>query len=154
MTSVILTSEQDAVRFAAAIAALARPGDVIALFGTLGMGKTVFSRAFIRALGNPNEEVPSPTFTLVQTYDAKKNGVPLCVWHFDLYRIKQPEEIYELGFEEALQDVSLIEWPENALPLLPKTRLEIHFDGGALPSERRLTLVPKGTRWETEKLPS
>lgn len=81
-----------------------------------------FSRAFIRSCGLPEEEVPSPTFTLVQMYDGEtKNHPVLTVWHFDLYRLKSADEIYELGFEEALADgVSLIEWPERAEKLLPK----------------------------------
>ncbi len=109
------------------LAALARPGDVIALEGALGAGKTSLARAFIRALiaqgGAPdNEEIPSPTFTLVQVYDRE----PAPVWHFDLYRLERPEEVYELGFEEALADaISLIEWPGRLGALLPDERLEV-----------------------------
>ena len=86
-------------RFAKALAPLIQPGDVIELKGTIGVGKTTFARALIRTLGG-KEEVPSPTFTLVQTYHLDR----LTVWHFDLFRLKQPIDIYELGIEEAMSD--------------------------------------------------
>ncbi len=109
------------------LAALARPGDVIALEGALGAGKTSLARAFIRALTAPagapeTEEIPSPTFTLVQVYERE----PAPVWHFDLYRLERPEEVYELGFEEALAGaISLIEWPGRLGDLLPDERLDV-----------------------------
>ena len=111
---------------AAALAAKARIGDVIALWGPLGAGKTTFARGFIRALGG-DEEVPSPTFTLVQTYDLSPP-----VWHFDLYRIAAPEQVWELGVEEALAEgVSLIEWPERLGALLPDDRLDVRLEFAA-----------------------
>ena len=123
------------------LAALAKPRDVILLYGDLGMGKTVFSRAFVQSLTSPDEDVPSPTFTLVQLYDTDKGTI----WHFDLYRLKQPDEVYELGFEEALSDgISLIEWPERAERLYPRNRLEIRITAGDTPDERRIALIPHG----------
>jgi tRNA threonylcarbamoyl adenosine modification protein YjeE len=110
-------------------------GDVWALFGTLGMGKSVFSRAFIQSLCGL-EDVPSPTFTLVQTYETPA---------FDLYRLKSPEEIWELNIEEAVNfGVCLIEWPEKAGPYLPRRsfRLEIESEGE---NARKISLtVPDG----------
>jgi len=99
--------------------------DVLALRGDLGVGKTEFARFFIRSLLCIDEIIPSPTFTLVQTYDCD-----LCpIWHFDLYRLNQPEEIYELGIEEAISEgITLIEWPErieNEVHL--GNKLELHF---------------------------
>ena len=89
---------------AASLAVLARPGDVIGLSGDLGTGKTSFARAFIAAraalCGAPEEEVPSPTFTLVQTYEMAGETI----WHFDLYRLDRAEDAYELGIEEAFAD--------------------------------------------------
>jgi len=125
------------------IAAVARPGDVIALAGDLGSGKTCFARAFINALpGGPGaEEVPSPTFTLVQCYDR----VPAEVWHFDLYRLDRPEEAFELGIEEAFAEgITLIEWPERLGRILPAERLEIAFSFATDPGARRAVLTGTG----------
>ena len=113
---------------AARLAPLLQAGDVVALHGDLGAGKTAFARALIHILQAPQgavEEVPSPTFSLVQQYQI---GV-LSLWHFDLYRLTAPDETWELGLEEALASgVSLIEWPERLGPLLPADRLEIYLD--------------------------
>jgi tRNA threonylcarbamoyladenosine biosynthesis protein TsaE len=99
---------------AAAVAALARAGDTILLEGGLGAGKTAFARAFLRtATGNPVLEVPSPTFTLVQTY-ATPIGV---VHHFDLWRLEGPAGLAELGWQEACDDIVLVEWPDRLGPL-------------------------------------
>ena len=116
---------------AARLAPLARSGDVIALSGTLGMGKTTFARGFIEALaaaeGGAAGDVPSPTFTLVQTYPF----AAFVVYHIDLYRIERPDDALELGIEEAFADgVSLVEWPERLGPWLPADRLEIAFHPG------------------------
>ncbi len=103
------------------ISFLSHKGDVFALYGTLGVGKSVFARAFIQKLCGKTE-VPSPTFTLVQTYDAP------CfeVYHFDLYRLKSAEEIFELGMEEAMYEgVCLIEWPEKMEGYLPRKAIKI-----------------------------
>jgi tRNA threonylcarbamoyladenosine biosynthesis protein TsaE len=135
--SVELPDETATAALAAAVAATAEPGDVIALRGELGAGKTTFARAFIRARGC-RDEVPSPTFTLVQLYDAGA----ATIWHFDLYRLRSPEEIWELGIEEALAGgISLIEWPERLGPLLPNHRLEIALDFAAPPGARRAVLA-------------
>lgn len=126
-----LKTESDANRLAAELAAIVRPGDLIALTGPLGAGKTTLARALIRVLcANPHEDVPSPTFTLVQTYEHAR----LPVWHFDLYRIERADEVFELGFEEAeSQGLSLVEWPERMEDYLPGERLDICIDdeGGA-----------------------
>jgi tRNA threonylcarbamoyladenosine biosynthesis protein TsaE len=114
------------------------------LKGDLGTGKTSFARAFIRARGNPDEEVPSPTFTLVQIYELD----PIAIWHFDLYRLQSAEEAWELGIEDAFGTAtSLIEWPERLGPLLPARRLEVTLVFGDRPDARRVSLDP-GTGWE------
>lgn len=131
---------------AGAVAALLRPGDVVALWGDLGAGKTRFARALIGALARRSgagegEEVPSPTFTLVQTYEIADT----LVWHFDLYRLDLPEEALELGLEEALSDgITLIEWPGRLGRLLPRDRLDLTLDFAALPEGRIATLVGHG----------
>ncbi|HUI16039.1 MAG TPA: tRNA (adenosine(37)-N6)-threonylcarbamoyltransferase complex ATPase subunit type 1 TsaE [Alphaproteobacteria bacterium] len=123
-------------RLAAALAHAARTGDVFALGGPLGVGKTSFARAFIAALGGA-EEVPSPTYTLVQLYELG----PLTLYHFDLYRLARPEDAWELGIEEAFAlGVSLIEWPERLGTLLPPERLDVAlaFAGQAEARQARL----------------
>lgn len=133
-----LASEDDTAGLGARLAALARPGDVLALSGGLGAGKTALARAFIRAyVGNDREEVPSPTFTLVQTYDGPRGAC----WHFDLYRLEKSEDALELDIEEAFQNaVSLIEWPERLGGLLPAKALLIDLTFAGAASARRATL--------------
>lgn len=122
----------------ARLAGLARAGDVIVLYGTLGTGKSTLARAFVRALTDPDEEVPSPTFTLVQTYETE----PGTVWHFDLYRLEKPEDAFELGIEDSFVDgISLIEWPERLGRLVPRDRLEIHLEPGAAETARIARLI-------------
>jgi tRNA threonylcarbamoyladenosine biosynthesis protein TsaE len=123
---VSLGDEAATMALAARIATVVRAGDVIALYGTLGAGKTVLARAFINTLsqasGTGPEEVPSPTFTLVQTYPFPE----FTVWHVDLYRIEDEAEIRELGLDDAFaQDVTLIEWPDRLESLLPPDCLRI-----------------------------
>lgn len=125
-------SEAATIAFAQRCAEKAQNGDIFTLSGPLGAGKSVFCRAFIQHLTGNETTVPSPTFTLVQTYDGPKT----LLWHFDLYRIEDPEDIYEIGWEEALTEgVLLIEWPERLGPLLPKYKKEIIFE--VLDSESR-----------------
>jgi tRNA threonylcarbamoyladenosine biosynthesis protein TsaE len=143
MVIVDLPNETATAMLAARIAAVARPTDIIALKGELGAGKTTFARAFIQARGS-QEEVPSPTFTLVQVYDVD----PTAIWHFDLYRLRAPEDAWELGIEDAFAaGISLVEWPERLGPLLPKRRLEITFAFGDETDGRRVCLDP-GTQWQ------
>jgi tRNA threonylcarbamoyl adenosine modification protein YjeE len=131
------------VLLAEALAKGAMPGDVLALSGPLGVGKTAFARAFIRALGGA-EEVPSPTFTLVQTYEI--GG--LSVFHFDLYRLERFTDAYELDLEDAFSEgVSLIEWPERLGPLLPAERLDIEFSFSGPGMARQARLVAHDERW-------
>ncbi|MGE0164897.1 MAG: tRNA (adenosine(37)-N6)-threonylcarbamoyltransferase complex ATPase subunit type 1 TsaE [Dongiaceae bacterium] len=136
-----LGDEAATVALARRIAAVAHAGDVIALAGDLGTGKTRFARAFVDAAAGDGEEVPSPTFTLVQTYESPAGPI----WHFDLYRLARPEEAYELGFEEALTDgIALIEWPERLGGLLPVERLDIALAYGDRPTARRARLAGHG----------
>ena len=109
-------TEQETTILAEKFADIAKAGDVFALKGTLGVGKSVFARAFIKKKTN-EKEVPSPTFTLVQTY-----STDFCdIYHFDLYRLKHSDEVFELGFEDAIYgNISLVEWPEKAGKWLPK----------------------------------
>ena len=111
-TSFVLRGETATGQLGARIAMHLVAGDVVALSGDLGAGKTTLARAILRGLGI-NEETPSPTFTLLQTYRAKT----LAVYHFDLYRLNSASEVGELGIEDAVEEGAvLIEWPENGLP--------------------------------------
>lgn len=105
------SSEIETARFAKAYANTASKGDVIFLQGNLGAGKSVFARAFIQGLTeNAEENVPSPTFTLMQTYTSPRGEI----YHYDLYRLKSAEEIYNLEWDEALEEgIVLVEWPER-----------------------------------------
>jgi tRNA threonylcarbamoyladenosine biosynthesis protein TsaE len=124
----------------ARLAALARPGDAILLEGPLGAGKTTLARAFLRAAaGDPALIVPSPSYTLVQTYATLIGPVH----HFDLWRLAGPEGLSELGWGEAVGDVSLVEWPDRLGPLAPDDALCITLMmRGASGREARLTGWP------------
>ena len=126
--SVILSGDEGTARFAAVLAAHLRAGDTLLLEGPVGAGKTAFSRALIQHLlredGLPVEDVPSPTFTLVQTYAAQRFDI----WHADLYRLTQPEEVLELGLAEAFDTaLCLIEWPDRLGRDLPETAAVLRF---------------------------
>jgi tRNA threonylcarbamoyladenosine biosynthesis protein TsaE len=147
--SLDLADEAATLRLGARLAAHARPGDVIALQGPLGAGKTLLARGFIQALLDEEEEVHSPTFTLVLTYDT-----PVAtVWHFDLYRLNQPEEALELGLDDALAGgIVLIEWPERLGSLLPRRRLDVALDPAKAKSghhiTRRRILLTSRQQWD------
>lgn len=124
-------------RLAAALAAPAAAGDVFALWGDLGAGKTTFARAFLHARGHTGE-VPSPTFTLVQIYDL---DVP--VWHVDLYRIENPADAVELGLDEAFFDaVTLIEWPDRIA--MPPDRIDVRLEFADTPDLRTIEVTAQG----------
>lgn len=132
------SSENETVKAAAEFAATLKPCDIVLLNGDLGMGKSVFSRAIIRAITqNPDLDVPSPTFTLAQTYNTPMGDI----WHFDLYRLKDPEELYEIGWEDALSaGIILVEWPERLDYLTPKKSMTVTLAQGETPTSRIITI--------------
>jgi tRNA threonylcarbamoyladenosine biosynthesis protein TsaE len=122
---------------AATVAGLARPGDAILLEGPLGAGKTAFARAFLRAAtADATLDVPSPTFTLVQAYDTKVGPVH----HFDLWRLDGPAALGELGWNEALDDIVLVEWPDRLGELRPPDALTLAMSPGTTPDARSARL--------------
>jgi len=131
----ILSDEQETESFGARLASVARPGDVIALSGALGVGKTALARGFLTERGHKGE-VPSPSFAIVQPYDELSPPV----WHVDLYRIDSIGELDELGLDAAADGVLLVEWPEKAGPQAwPQALgLSLEFAEG---TARRLTAV-------------
>lgn len=136
------STEDDTADAARLIAAALRPGDVVLLNGDVGAGKTHFARAAIQALLTEPEDVPSPTFTLVQVYDTEHG--PL--WHTDLYRISTDTELDELGLVEAFENaICLVEWPDRLGALTPADALDLHIktQGAA----RTATLTWTDPRW-------
>lgn len=124
-----------------AIASRLGTGDAVALWGDLGAGKTTLARAILQALG-VKEDVPSPTFTLVQSYDTNPP-----VAHYDLYRLKSAREMEELGFEDALdRGAVLVEWPERAPEALPPEALHVRL---GMRETGRLARITGPSRWES-----
>lgn len=131
---------------AARIAARLASGDAVLLEGPLGAGKSAFARALLRALSSdPSLEVPSPTFTLVQSYAAPGAGQ---VHHFDLYRLSGPAEMGEIGWDEAREGIVIVEWPDRLGVLAPEGALRIRLDYGATEDQRDAEL----TGWDEARL--
>ncbi len=123
------------------MAPLLKKGEALLLSGDLGAGKTVFARALIKALGATGE-IPSPTFTLLQSYELPD----ITLFHFDLYRLKTPQEIEEIGFDEALADgAAVVEWPEKAEAYMPREALNLRFE---IVGERRKLHFNVPSSWE------
>ena len=141
-----LPDAEATARLGAAVAVALKPGEAVCLQGPLGAGKSTLARALVRALTTPHEDVPSPTFTLVQFYEGTR--FPLA--HFDLYRLERADEAFEIGLDEALEEgAAVIEWPERLGGRLPGDRLDIDI---AISGEGRLArLIPHGA-WKGRKL--
>ena len=147
MTTFELPDARATTRLGQAIAPLLEPGESVLLYGPLGMGKSTLARGLIRALTSPDEDVPSPTFTLVQFYESDP-----AIAHFDLYRLTRPEEAFEIGLDEALDEgCALIEWPERLGEdpgrMLGPDRLTITI---AEDGEGRLATVSGVGAWEAK----
>lgn len=143
-TTLVLASPDATCALARAIAPRLARGDVLLLSGGVGAGKTHFARCLIQALLPEPEDVPSPTYTLVQTYPGRAADI----WHADLYRLHDPHDIAELGLTEAFSDaICLVEWPDRLGPLTPPEALCLTFATGADGEERRLGLSWSDARW-------
>jgi tRNA threonylcarbamoyladenosine biosynthesis protein TsaE len=131
MPALLLPDLAATERLAGRIAAAARAGDAILLEGPLGAGKSAFARAFLRAASHdPALDVPSPTFTLVQSYDTPR----FRAHHFDLWRLTGPDALDELGWDDARSDVVLVEWPDRLGPLCPEDALTVALAPSGPPS--------------------
>lgn len=140
-TTLDLPAADDTDLLGQTLARYARAGDCILLRGQIGAGKSALARAFIRALLGEETEVPSPTFTLVQTYDHDNTEI----WHADLYRLSDPQEVVELGLADAMATgICLIEWPELLGDLTPHAALDIALD---LNGEGRTATITYGPGW-------
>lgn len=133
-----LHGPEETATFARAIGARLRAGDCLLLVGDIGAGKTHFARALIQSLQDTPEDVPSPTFTLVQTYDTAAGEL----WHADLYRLGDPSELVELGLTDAMETaIVLIEWPDRLGTLTPADATTLTFDTDPEePEMRHLTI--------------
>lgn len=140
-----LPSPEATATFARRIGAGLRPGDVLLLSGGIGAGKTHFARSLIQSLLAVPEDVPSPTFTLVQVYDTAAGEL----WHADLYRLGGPDDCVELGLTEAFDTaICLVEWPDRLADLAPADALRLGFAEGGAEDARRLTLDWTAPRWD------
>lgn len=140
---ITLSSLQETDNFAKCLSPHLAIGDVVELKGDLGAGKTALARCIINNLSGSDADVTSPTFNIVQLYDT----LDFTIWHFDLYRLKSPHELVEIGLDEALSGgVSLIEWPEIAVEYLPQARLIINLSCGK--DEQRVLSLDGYGKWE------
>lgn len=141
-----LPSPDATTEFAAHLGGLLRPGDTLLLHGPVGAGKSHFARGLIQSLQDPPEDVPSPTFTLVQTYDTERGPI----WHCDLYRMSGPDELIELGLLDAFDEaICLIEWPDRLGDLAPPDALNLTFTPDPNdPDLRQLTMASDGPDWD------
>jgi tRNA threonylcarbamoyladenosine biosynthesis protein TsaE len=140
----IRTASPDATRaLAAALGPLLEPGDVVSLVGDLGAGKTAFAQGLAHGLGVAGP-VTSPTFTIVQEYDGR---IPIA--HVDVYRLETIQDLYDLGFDELIDDgrVTIVEWGDLIAQALPPDRLVVRIDPGDADTERVLELSFHGARW-------
>jgi tRNA threonylcarbamoyladenosine biosynthesis protein TsaE len=146
-----LPDAEATARLGAAVARALQPGEAVCLYGPLGAGKSTLARGLVRALTRPDEDVPSPTFTLVQFYEGQNaEGGPFALAHFDLYRLARAEEAYEIGLDEALEDgAAVIEWPERLGGRLPPDRLDIEI---AIHGEARAARLVRHGAWEGRTL--
>lgn len=139
-----LTCADASARFAARLGARLAPGDCLLLSGPIGAGKTHICRHLIQSLLDHPEDVPSPTFTLVQTYDTAAGEI----WHADLYRLSDSSELVELGLTDAFESaICLVEWPDRLGPLAPAHALRIEFSPEGSEDARIAALGWSGPRW-------
>lgn len=143
--SIVLRSESETARLARRFASVLHPGDCLLLEGAIGSGKTHFARHLIQSIQSVPEDVPSPTFTLVQTYQTTAGDL----WHADLYRLTGQDEVEELGLEDALETaICLVEWPDRLGERLPADALHLTFSSDPMDEDmRRLVFAGPVAKW-------
>lgn len=136
-------SEENTTEIAAVFAKELRGGDVVAFKGGMGMGKTVFVRGCVAALGNPSD-VSSPTFSIVNDYGGDVN-----LYHFDMYRVETWDSLYSTGFFDYMNERSIlfIEWSENIENVLPENTIYVEFSRGKTDNDRKITISAGDGRW-------
>lgn len=139
------TQPEDTKRLGQKLASLIKAGDVITLTGDLGAGKTLLVQGIASALGIDIADVTSPTYTILNVYDARV----LPIYHFDLYRLEEAEALYDVGFDEYIngEGLSLVEWADKFPTSMPEELLQIKIERGVDQSERLLTITPIGERY-------
>ncbi|PKQ13427.1 MAG: tRNA (adenosine(37)-N6)-threonylcarbamoyltransferase complex ATPase subunit type 1 TsaE [Alphaproteobacteria bacterium HGW-Alphaproteobacteria-1] len=144
--AIALVSPAETCSLARRLAPRLGPGDTLLLSGGVGAGKTHFARCLIQSILSVPEDVPSPTYTLVQTYPGPRAEI----WHADLYRLTDPMELVELGLTEAfVTAICLVEWPDRLADLAPASALSLDLAHGDTDEARRLTLRWSDPRWAT-----
>ena len=142
MPTVTSRLESETKALGQALARLLRPGDLVLLSGGLGVGKSTLVRSLIQRLAEADIDVPSPTFTLIESYELN-----ISVHHVDLYRLEGPEQVWELGLDDLMESGAvLVEWPERAPYLAKDPHLSVRFEHGADDS-RVVTLTASGAGW-------
>lgn len=140
-----LSSPRDTTELARQLGAVLETGDVLLLEGPVGAGKTHFARSLIQSILKSPEDVPSPTFTLVQTYDTARGAL----WHADLYRLSSSHEIEELGLAEAFEEaICIVEWPDRLGELAPDHALHLTFKAGHSDDAREVVFSWNTQRWD------
>ncbi len=138
-------SPDETADLAVRLGAFLRPGDCVLLSGEIGTGKSHFARSLIQSVLIEPEDVPSPTFTLVQTYDAHLGAL----WHADLYRLSDPDQVIELGLVDAFDDaICLVEWPDRLQDLAPRDALQLNLAMTDAAQERTLRFDWSGPKWD------
>ncbi len=144
--SISVSTEEETQQVAKTLSAYLKIGDVVRLDGTLGAGKTAFARALVRSLVASEIEVPSPTFNLLLTYETSSGPV----YHYDFYRLEDPEEVWELDIEDALESgITLMEWTERLEDLAPKAALQIEITIPTGADTSRILHIRGDVQWAT-----